>query len=151
MKAFQAFPELLSSRVSTLAEQSAIMSIFPVAATVTVNGVSVDRVGSINNPRGGASIMMVAGRGTETGGPATDNAQFFIQWSDNDSAFTLQTNDQASNAVLAAPGLTIRTVRNISAHRYWRVSCTITLAGGTSPTIPIFAALILGGRRVSPI
>lgn len=140
-----------------LDEQQAIRA---QAATADVSGAAYDRYAL-----GGDAVMsgiMLVSRGTETGGPSTDTVQFQLQDSaDGSTDWQQVTNrDYASqdpnaeldveSTVMAAPGDERVDFDLSGARRYVRIFADVVLTGGTSPTVPISAALVLGGSLKNP-
>ena len=106
------------------------------AATATINGSSVDR-DSFN------SCVVVASAGAATGSPTGVSVAFKLQHSDTGSG---DWTDFATGGALSAINTTARLDVDLRmAKRYVRVVTTAALTGGSSPTILVGAAVILGG------
>lgn len=114
------------------------------AASATNKGVAIDRLGF-------QSAVLHGHVGAAAGAPTTQSAIFKIQESDTttDGDFT-----DVSGAALAA-----MTADNAAGYldlnlqmrkRYIRVVCTVALAAGTTPTLPVAATVTLGGADTLP-
>ena len=120
----------------------------------TTNGAAIDRYGLGGDAQ--FSGVLVAHRGTETGGPSTDTSQFSVQHSaDGSTGWAALNNPNTGSAyqstAMAAPGLEQIDLDLSGAHRYIRVVLVTTLAGGASPTIPASATISLSGELKAPL
>jgi len=126
-------------------------SILPQAATASVNGVGLDRLAH-NLP---LSCVLHAVVGAETGAPSAVSVQTKLQhapdnatWADYDYPGSTTVAQTAAltgvNTEASAP------IDLSSANRYVRAVSTITLTGGTSPTIEVAADIIFGGEPLGP-
>jgi hypothetical protein len=124
------------------------------ASAGTINGPAIDRM-----PAGGAgfnSVDVLCFRGTDAGGASPATAQFFLEDSaDGSTGWAVVQNRTPGNpngltniqtaAISTDDSLTLLSADLSGARRYIRVRCVVTLTGGTSPTCPVAAAVILGG------
>ena len=109
------------------------------SAAQTINGPAVDRH-TYNLPR---SAVVACQVGAETGSPTSKTVNYKLQdspdnstWADYGSAGTTITADDTDGELdLDLNG----------ADRYVRVVVTVAFVGGTSPTVPVGATLVLGG------
>lgn len=118
----------------------------------TRNGTGID----LSATRAGSAVL-VAHVGAPTGAPSSFTYDLKLQHS-NDNGVTDAWSDYAppggaSGAIAqqSAAGLTELDVDLGGAKRYMRTVETIAITGGSSPTVPASAALILGGAHDLPV
>lgn len=120
-------------------------------AAATANGTGVDRVSAAGEF---ASCCIAAVTGATSGTPTTETATFKLQDSADNSSFA----DYVPPGLAAAPTLVLSAANTAGqlgidlsgARQYVRVVCTNAFTGGSSPTLLVAAALVLGGAQVDP-
>jgi hypothetical protein len=109
------------------------------AASATNKGDAIDRLGF-------NSAVMAAAVGAAAGGPSARSAIFKVQQSDTTTDGDFVDVSGAALAAMTADNASGYLDLNIQGlKRYIRVVCTVALTGGTTPTIPVAATIILGG------
>lgn len=114
------------------------------AASATNKGAAIDRLGFL-------SAVIACAIGSAAGSPSAISATYKLQESDTttDGDFT-----DVSGAALAAmtandsSGYIDANLQGLK--RYIRVVCTVALTGGSTPTLPVAATVILGGADSLP-
>lgn len=114
------------------------------AASATNKGAAIDRVGFL-------SATMHAACGAAAGGPSAQSAIFKLQESDTDQDADFADIDDAALAAMTADNGEGKLDINLQMRKkYIRVVCTVALTGGSTPTLPVSACLILGGADTLP-
>lgn len=126
----------------------AVQGLPPLAnSSATRNGASIDR-------RGYFSCVLVSHAGAVTGSPSAQTLDVKIQDSADGSTFAdistsivtaAHTQKTTGTAELRELNINLEGVR-----RYIRVVETVALTGGTSPTFPHSACVVLGGKDTLP-
>lgn len=113
------------------------------SAAATINGAAIDRTGFLSGVLQGAC-------GDATGAPTAQTVDAKVQESD-DGATGWADVAGAAIATLAADDTAGGVDVDLSAAKtFVRVVATVGFTGGTSPTIPVAASLILGGADELP-
>jgi hypothetical protein len=115
-------------------------------ATTTVNGVEIDTLG-LN-----ADICLVARTGAASGSPSAQSATFKVQESDTSGSGYTDITGWTTAAITADS--TSAKVDCPSAYikkRYLRIVATVSLTGGSSPALPVFAALLVKSAAGEPV
>lgn len=116
----------------------------PLAQTATaVNGTGIDRLGF-------DSCVLDVEAGAVTGGPSAFTLDSKIQHSDASGSGYADLSGAAIPQITAASSRKRVTVNLKGAKRYVRVVTTVTLTGGTSPTCPNAAIVVLGAPDSLP-
>jgi hypothetical protein len=120
-----------------------VPSLFPQAAAAgSLTGASVDRDGF-------ESCVLSVAAGVVTGAPSGLTIDCQVQHSADGA--TDWTNLGATIPTIVAASAESRVNVDLStAFRYIRATSVITFTGGTSPGIPMHAAMILGGAKTLP-
>jgi hypothetical protein len=125
-------------------------NIAPAARTAgAVNGTGVDRLAPVFN-----SAVLVVQSGAATGSPASLTLDAKIQHSDDNSSFSDYTPPSGTAAITQITASSTVERKNVDlsgAKKYVRVVLTVGLTGGTSPTLPSSALLVLGGAQELPV
>lgn len=119
----------------------------------TVNGPAIDRM-SIIGRQGYMSCVLVGECGSATGTPSPQTYDVKLQHSAaSGSGYTDFTDDQGNGALtqITADDTSERTNVDLSsAKRYIRVVRVVALTGGSSPALPCFDFVMLGGAQELP-
>lgn len=114
------------------------------AASAVNKGAAIDR-------RGYMSATLHAMIGAAAGGPSAQSAIFKLQESDTDQDADFADITGAALAAMTADNAEGEIDINLQARkRYIRVVCTVALTGGSTPTLPVAASLVLGGADALP-
>jgi len=122
-----------------------VTGVSPVAsAAATINGVAVDR-------RDFGSAVLTHFAGAATGAPTAQTAATKLQESDTSGGtFTDVTGAAPSDLTVDDTDSSVD-VDLTGVKRFVRVVTTVSFTGGTSPTLPVGAALVLGGSVDAPV
>lgn len=114
------------------------------AASATNKGAAIDRLGFL-------SAVIACAVGAAAGGPSAQSAIFKLQESDTttDGDF-VDVSGKALAAMTADNASGYIDVNLQGLKRYIRVVCTVALTGGSTPTLPVAATVILGGADSLP-
>lgn len=128
-----------------------VSSIFPVSsAAATINGVSIDRQAHSM----ALSCELHTAVGATSGAPSGISVQSTLQHSPDNATWTNflydGTNTAQGVAITAASSDQNYAIDLALANRYIRVVTVISFTGGTSPAIPVAAALVIGGEQTLP-
>jgi len=127
------------------------IGVVPAARTAgTTNGTGFDR-------RGFQSCVLEAVTGAATGGPSAQTLDVKLQHSDSSGSgytdFVPVSGVAASGAVAQITADSTRKRKSIDlsgAKQYIRAVAVVALTGGTSPTLPCAASIVLGGAVEMP-
>lgn len=125
-----------------IAAQSAFLP-QSLAASGTANGAGVDRINA-------SSAVLYAQAGAATGGPSAVSVTFQLQDSADNSTFANVTSETSLITLSAASTGAELDIDLTGLRQYVRVVGTAALTGGSSPTIPVSAVLVLGGQANLP-
>lgn len=116
----------------------------PVAsAAATLNGSSIDRSGY-------HSCVLFAQSGAATGSPTAQTLDAKIQDSDDGSTGWADVTGAAITQNTAVNSSAKKSVNLQAVKRYTRVVATVAFTAGTSPTLGVSTAVVLGGARELP-
>jgi len=95
---------------------------------------------------GGESVVLHVACGAATGGPSAQTVDGKIEqsadgstsWTDVGDAITQLTGDDEDGE---SPGINLSTLQ-----KYIRANIVVGFTGGSTPTIPVAATLVIGGR-----
>lgn len=130
-------------------------SVRPDEYAATVNGVSVDRLGSSGKMLA-LSGVLVADAGDVEGAPTSFTVDVKLQDSADDSVFAdIPASAGGPIAVVQITAANTHKVVKFSAkplRRYLRAVATIAFVGGTTPNVALACPLVLGGfAEVPPV
>ncbi len=124
------------------------------SGTAVVNGTGIDRLGGdAGAPYESADLEVQTG--TSTGAPTSYAHAFTLQDSADNATFanfddTINGNSPPTVSMTADGTIKRVKVCLKGARQYVRVVATPAFTGGTSPTTPVCATLVLGGAAVIP-
>ena len=122
----------------------------PIASTGAAhNGKGIDRAGQGKGTLH-LSLVMVLIAGSATGSPTAQTADMKLQDSADNSTFADVTGETVTQ-IIADDKISAKNVDLSALRRYVRVVVTTTLTAGTSPTLPVAAAVVLGPAEELPI
>lgn len=113
------------------------------AGSETINGTGIDRM-TQGAQQGWMSCVLVLNVGTETGSPSSFTADCKLQESDSSGSGYTDISGAAVTQRTAA-GQAFVNVNLKGVKRYIRAVTTVAISGGSSPTVPVAATIVLGG------
>lgn len=108
-----------------------------------VNGGAVDRTGFL-------SCLMVVHSGAATGSPTSYTLAAKLQDSATSGGTYADITGAAITALTADNTVALKAVDLSGAKAFIRMVVTVTFVGGTSPTLPVAAEIVLGGKDTLP-
>lgn len=126
----------------------------PVKANSTTNdedGTGIDLVAE-GQFHSGAALCQI---GAATGSPSAVTVAFTLEESDDNTAWTTAKNSDGDDATVTVTGLTAaqKTIDFFpnQLKQYLRLNRTVTITGGSSPTVPTAGTILLGAGRELPV
>lgn len=117
-----------------------------IATDTTVNGTEIDR-----HTYDMQSCVLVVGTGSATGSPSAQSVAGKLQHTATTGASYVDVTSGAITAITTDDTVATVDINCAPLNRYLRVVVTATLTGGSTPKIPVWAALIYGGGQALPI
>lgn len=115
------------------------------------DGVAVDLVAE-GQFHSGLALCQI---GAATGGPSAVSVVFTLEESADNTTWTVAKNTDGENATVTVTG-TAAATKQIDffpnqLEQYIRLNRTVSLTGGTSPTVPTAGTFLLGAGRQIPV
>lgn len=114
------------------------------AVAGAINGAAIDRLGF-------RSAVLHARSGAVTGAPTAQTYDVKLQDSADGSTGWADIPGAAITQITAANAEAEKDINLAGAKRYIRVVGTVGFTGGTSPTLQVASALVLGGPAAEPV